>query len=382
LIDSDCLSIAFQLPFNCLSRDSQLYMKHFHQMLTGAHCLALCLTVINTFTPCPVFAQELTAEQYFKRGSQEIIDGQNAAATEDFDRALQKDAQYWKAYGARSASRYNCGDYQGALKDIDIAIAHLPPKQSLTYHKELVEKAIANKNAQLQNQATRQMAQQMLLNAELGMDYGSPAYLIMMAARKRAGLNPLTGLPLGTPIAPVANAPRSGNADPANPSSVSSRLEAMNPGAFLPPLRSASPQAIPQPTTTFSHVQPAEPVSTQPIEQMNSQSIASVQPLVTSGVQSVTAPDINKDGMTAQQYFDRACGKGHAMDFAGALKDYDEAIRLDPRHGPAYANRGSLRFNSGDQKGALEDFNKAVMLMPDNKGLKDLRDVVIKATHQ
>ena len=357
-------------------------MKHFHQMLTGACCSALCLTTITTLAPCPVFAQELTAEQYYKRGSQEIIDSQNAAATQDFDRALQKDPQYWKAYGSRSASRYNCGDYQGALTDIDIAIAHLPPKQSLTYHKELVEKAIANKNAQLQNQATRQMAQQMLLNAELGVGYGSPAYLIMMAARKRAGLNPVTGLPLGNSIAPVASAPRASNADPANPSSVSSRLEAMNPGAYLPPLRSVAPQAVMQATTPVSHVQPVAPVSTRPVEQVNSPSIASVQPPLATRVQSVTTPDINKDGMTAQQYFDRACGKGHAMDFSGALKDYDEAIRLNPKHGPAYANRGSLRFNSGDQKGALEDFNQAVMLMPDNKGVKDLRNVVLKATGQ
>jgi tetratricopeptide (TPR) repeat protein len=60
--------------------------------------------------------------------------------------------------------------------------------------------------------------------------------------------------------------------------------------------------------------------------------------------------------MTAQDYFDRACGKGKAMDFQGALKDYDEAIKLNPNHGPAYADRGSARFNSGTPKGALEDF--------------------------
>jgi tetratricopeptide (TPR) repeat protein len=83
--------------------------------------------------------------------------------------------------------------------------------------------------------------------------------------------------------------------------------------------------------------------------------------------------------MSAQAYFDRACGKGQAMDLLGAIKDYDEAIKLDPNFGKAYANRGSARFNYGDRKGALDDFNKAVELMPENPGVKELRDRVAAA---
>jgi tetratricopeptide (TPR) repeat protein len=334
-------------------------MKYPSKFSTRAAVVILSLTVIHAIVPNMVSAEELTAEQYYKRGSQGIVDGQNAAAVEDFDRALQKDPQYWKAYGARSAARYNCGDYQGALKDIDIAIAHVPPKQSLIDHKALCKKAIANQSAQAQNQETRKMAQQMLLNAQLGINFGMQGDLILMAARKKAGLNPLTGLPLGTSITPASAASRTGNIDPASPSAVSSRLEAMNPGANLPPVK----------------IQVAP---------MNNQAVASsAVPSESAGkAQPVTLPVTTNEHMTAQQYFDRACGKGHASDFAGALKDYDEAIRLNPQHGPAYANRGSIRFNTGDHKGALEDFNKAVSLMPDNKGVKDLRDVVIKAIGQ
>jgi tetratricopeptide (TPR) repeat protein len=319
--------------------------------------LALSFIVIHATVTTVVSADELTAEQYYKRGSQGIVDGQNAAAVEDFNRALQKDPQYWKAYGARSAARYNCGDYHGALKDIDIAIAHFPPKQSLNDHKELCKKAIANQNIQSQNQEARQMAQQMLLNAQLGINYGTQGNLILMAARRKAGLNPFTGLPIGTSIAPAAGASRAANADSSSSSSVSSRLEAMNPGAYLPPVKI-------QP-----HVTERQPSVTAAVE-------------LQAKAQQVTSPDPSNKHMTAQQYFDRACGKGHANDLAGALKDYDEAIRLNPQHGPAYANRGSLKFNTGDHKGALEDFNKAVSLMPDDKGVKDLRDVIMKASGQ
>jgi serine/threonine-protein kinase len=375
-------------------------MKYPSKSSTLATVLALSVALLQAIHPGIASAEELTAEQYYKRGSQGIVDGQNAAAVEDFNQALQKDPQYWKAYGARSAARYNCGDYQGALKDIDIAIAHLPPKQSLITHKELCKKALANQSVQSQNQEARLMAQQMLLNAQLGTGFGMQGNLILMAARKRAGLNPLTGLPLGTSLTPATGASRARDTDPNSPSSVSSRLEAMNPGANLPPVKVQPHETAKQPSTSSAYIQTVAPeqvqhsisAKTQSSASMNSLSLsplnnqavasAAVPAETTTKAQEVTPSDTKNENMTAQQYFDRACGKGHASDFAGALKDYDEAIHLNPQHGPAYANRGSIRFNTGDHKGALEDFNKAVLLMPDNQGVKDLRAIVIKAIGQ
>jgi tetratricopeptide (TPR) repeat protein len=49
----------------------------------------------------------------------------------------------------------------------------------------------------------------------------------------------------------------------------------------------------------------------------------------------------------------------------GALKDYDEAIRLKPDHADAFNNRGNVRRTKGDLDGALKDFNKAIRLKPD-----------------
>lgn len=45
-----------------------------------------------------------------------------------------------------------------------------------------------------------------------------------------------------------------------------------------------------------------------------------------------------------------------------ALKDYDEAVRLDSRYSAAYINRGALRLASKDADGALQDFARAIEL--------------------
>jgi tetratricopeptide (TPR) repeat protein len=45
--------------------------------------------------------------------------------------------------------------------------------------------------------------------------------------------------------------------------------------------------------------------------------------------------------------------------FAGALEDLDLAIKLKFDYSPAYINRASIKFASGDKKGACKDLEKA-----------------------
>jgi tetratricopeptide (TPR) repeat protein len=49
-------------------------------------------------------------------------------------------------------------------------------------------------------------------------------------------------------------------------------------------------------------------------------------------------------------------------DLEGALKDYDEAVRLAPGDALALNNRASARQAKGDAKGALEDYSEAIRL--------------------
>jgi len=42
-----------------------------------------------------------------------------------------------------------------------------------------------------------------------------------------------------------------------------------------------------------------------------------------------------------------------------ALKEFDQAIKLNPGYSPAYFNRGTIKADLGDFEGAKEDFEKA-----------------------
>ncbi|MFC2129876.1 tetratricopeptide repeat protein [Bacteroidota bacterium] len=63
-------------------------------------------------------------------------------------------------------------------------------------------------------------------------------------------------------------------------------------------------------------------------------------------------------------YFLRANLKKDMSDINGALKDYNETVRLDPENADAFNNRGSLNGMLGNYQQALSDFNKAIKLDP------------------
>jgi tetratricopeptide (TPR) repeat protein len=51
-------------------------------------------------------------------------------------------------------------------------------------------------------------------------------------------------------------------------------------------------------------------------------------------------------------------------DRQGAIQDYNEAIRLNPKDAFAYTNRGNARADLGDRQGAIQDYNEAIRLNP------------------
>src|SRR5580698_4407386 len=56
-------------------------------------------------------------------------------------------------------------------------------------------------------------------------------------------------------------------------------------------------------------------------------------------------------------------------DLAGARKDFDEAIALNPSYARAFANRGSLLLAQHDLDGAIADFNDAIKLDASDAGV-------------
>jgi tetratricopeptide (TPR) repeat protein len=65
-------------------------------------------------------------------------------------------------------------------------------------------------------------------------------------------------------------------------------------------------------------------------------------------------------------YNDRGIAKQNKGDLDGAMADYNQAIKLDPKLDVAYINRGNVKQKKGDLEGAMADYNQAITLNPKN----------------
>ena len=50
------------------------------------------------------------------------------------------------------------------------------------------------------------------------------------------------------------------------------------------------------------------------------------------------------------------------QDFKGAIQDYNEALKIDPKNATAYNNRGAAKMMLKELDAAMADFNKAISL--------------------
>ncbi len=55
-------------------------------------------------------------------------------------------------------------------------------------------------------------------------------------------------------------------------------------------------------------------------------------------------------------------------DYDRAIADFDEAIRLDPKYGANFGNRGNANFGKGDFRRAIADYDEAIRLDPKDEG--------------
>jgi tetratricopeptide (TPR) repeat protein len=64
-------------------------------------------------------------------------------------------------------------------------------------------------------------------------------------------------------------------------------------------------------------------------------------------------------------YIGRACAKDIIGDYAGAIRDYDQAIAIKPDYAAAYYNRGIANSKQHENAVAISDYNRAIALNPD-----------------
>ena len=69
------------------------------------------------------------------------------------------------------------------------------------------------------------------------------------------------------------------------------------------------------------------------------------------------------DGLS-RAFFNRGRAWSDKGDFARAIADFDQAIRLDPAYADAFNNRGVAYAGKGDPAHAVADFDRAVQIDP------------------
>lgn len=76
----------------------------------------------------------------------------------------------------------------------------------------------------------------------------------------------------------------------------------------------------------------------------------------------------------ADVYYNRGVAKTNQQDYIGAIEDYNQAIKIDPKSADIFVNRGYAKAKLQDFTGAIQDSTKAIELNPkdvfayDNRG--------------
>ena len=82
-------------------------------------------------------------------------------------------------------------------------------------------------------------------------------------------------------------------------------------------------------------------------------------------VPTMSQPSTSTDSLeTAEAYLIRGDSFSAAKDYAHAILDYDQAIRLKPAYAEAYNNRGYAYYWNGNATYAIVDYSRAIELRP------------------
>ena len=76
----------------------------------------------------------------------------------------------------------------------------------------------------------------------------------------------------------------------------------------------------------------------------------------------------NRFSVNAHDFFNRGIAKHNQGEYAGAIADYNQAIRLNPDDADTFHNRGFAKVKLEQYAGAIADYNEAIRLNPDDAG--------------
>jgi len=82
------------------------------------------------------------------------------------------------------------------------------------------------------------------------------------------------------------------------------------------------------------------------------------------GRYGISGKDLVNRAKEARKHFNRGCDFGDKGDKDGAIREYKEAIRIDPNYALAHYNLGISLKNKGDIDGAIREYKEAIRLDP------------------
>jgi tetratricopeptide (TPR) repeat protein len=111
--------------------------------------------------------------------------------------------------------------------------------------------------------------------------------------------------------------------------------------------------------------------------------IVFIETLAACGVQVPVTPEpyVSTNSFeTAKEYLISGDSFSVTKDYAHAILDYDQAIRLNPEYAEAYNNRGYAHFWNGNATHALADYSRAIELRPNYANAYNNRGVAYMAS--
>ncbi len=70
------------------------------------------------------------------------------------------------------------------------------------------------------------------------------------------------------------------------------------------------------------------------------------------------------DSTNANILLDQSIKKYSQKDFAGAIADLNQAVKISPRYARAYNVRGKIKTDQGNHSGSIIDYDIAIKLDP------------------
>ncbi|NOT76162.1 MAG: tetratricopeptide repeat protein [Cyclobacteriaceae bacterium] len=319
-----------------------------------------CFIILITALPLSGIAQSAkTALQYFEKGELALQNRDYNTALADFSECLRLDNFYSQAYRLRANAYEHLGEDEKALSDYNIYL-HLVPADT----EALFSRAVLRFEADLYDLARKDFYDLLFLpksetntvffGQEKFNDSNARIFTAHSAGKDHIfnylGLIDTNLKSYTQAIVWFDSAIRISNQNPAYwINRGSAKLKSQD-----------SPGAL----NDFNAALKLDPDNSLAIH--NIATIRSAEGESSTSEKLLTQA-IEKNNALPYPRAERAYQRLQRNDLAGALEDYNEVVRMEPKDGENYLNRGLVKEKLKDLKGALADYSKAIELDDTNE---------------